>query len=132
MKIAIALALLALSGCATNGGMSNVDRLSLQARVRDTIPTCSSDKECLNKWEAAQFWVSNNSGYKIQTATSAIIETYNATGGSVALAMKVLKEPLGNGQYRMVMSARCDNMFGCQVEPLQAIQNFNDYVNTIK
>lgn len=131
-QVLIILSCLTITSCALEPTQSEVEELSQQARVRDTIPTCEIEKECQNKWDAAQVWVSQNSGYKIQTASSAIIETYNSTDGSTALAMKVLKEPLGSGKYRFVLSAGCANLFGCDKRPIDVIQRFNDYINGIK
>lgn len=133
MKIIYALSLtLAITGCAMTPGQSQVDRLALQARVRDTIPVCTSPTECQNKWEAAQVWIIKNAGYKIQTATSAVIETYNAVGGSTEFHMLLLKESIGDGKYQLNLAVNCDNMFGCKKEPYQAIMDFNNYINGIK
>lgn len=105
----------------------------MQARVTDTIPQCEDQQECQTKWDAAQAWVSNNAGFKIQTNSSAIIETYNSPEGSMDMSMKVVKEPMGNNKNRFVLSVTCGNwLLGCNRDPLQAIQDFNDYVNRFK
>jgi len=45
-------------------------------QFQNTIPTCSGEADCKAKWEAAQLWVVHNAGFKIQTATDVLIETY--------------------------------------------------------
>jgi len=98
------------------------------AQFRNTIPTCDGDADCKAKWEAAQLWVVHNAGFKIQTATDVLIETYNPTGGSPSLAARVTKEPLGGGRYKLVVYVWCDNVFGCVPDGWQAAINFNQVV----
>jgi len=144
MKVyAFALASLFLTSCTTTSyweradadRVAKLEAISEQARqtggTSSDSPTCEADK-CNYMWEAAQVWVSNNSAYKIQIATSAIISTYNSTRGSTDLAFKVTKEPIGSGKYKISMFARCDNILGCAVNPDQAVQNFNRHINSIK
>lgn len=97
-------------------------------RVKSSIPSCSSDKECALKWDAAQLWVVKNAGYKIQTATNVIIETYNSVNSSTLLAVRVTKEPAGQGKYFINITVWCDNMFGCSRDKVDAILDFNSYV----
>lgn len=130
-NIVIALSLLSLSGCAMPPSQSSVDRLAMQARARDTMPTCNASAQCQNKWDAAQVWVSKNAGYKIRTATTALIETYEAVGGSTDFYMRVTKEPLGDGKYQMNLALRCDNFISCRAEPYQLIMDFNNYINSV-
>jgi hypothetical protein len=131
MKKYLLVGLLALTGCA---GIKQVNLESQQAlqRVSDTAPTCSTEKECTTKWDAAQYWVSSNAGYKIQTASSAVIETYNPTRRSREMAMKVLKEPLGEGKYALKITAFCNSAIGCKRRPEWVMQEFNDYINGLK
>lgn len=133
MKKYLLVSLLFLAGCQSMTRQSNLVRQAEQSKIKDTIPICSSDKECQKKWDAAQVWVSKNADYKIQTSSSAIIETYDAPGGSRDLSMKVLKEPLGNDKYQMVISVQCANwILGCEKDTMQTMQTFNDYINEIK
>lgn len=76
-------------------------------------PTCVGPEDCKAKWDAAQIFVVKHAEMKIQIATDVLIETYNAPGSSTAIAIRITKEPLGGGQYQLVMSAPCGNMFGC-------------------
>ena len=144
MKAALTLisATLLLNGCAGNyreraeaDRIAKVEALSEQARqsggVSSESPVCESEK-CNYMWEAAQVWVSNNSRYKIQLATSALISTYNSTNQSTDLAFRVTKEPIGGGKYKIVMMANCDNWIGCMPKPQEAIQQFNRHLNSLK
>jgi hypothetical protein len=120
---------LILAGCAT------APDPIIEARrdeIRRTIPTCSTEKQCNVKWEAAQLWVVKNAGYKIQTATSVLIETYNASNSRVELAAQVTKEPLGGGRYRFNLRVRCDNIFRCYPNVLDAMLDFNRTINGIE
>lgn len=82
-------------------------------------------------WERAQVWVAQNSRLKIQTATNVLIETYGAGSYDPTLAMRVLKEPMGGGAYRIVFSGGCNNMFGCSPTVAEAGMTFNAYVNAV-
>lgn len=81
--------------------------------IARTTPTCSNERECNAKWEMAQLWVVKNAAYKIQTATSVLIQTFNPGRSETRVAAQVTKEPTGGGAYRFVVRVWCDNMFGC-------------------
>lgn len=125
--------MLFLVGCANLPPSQNeVERLSAQARVRDSMPTCSNPTECQAKWEAAQIWITRNSAFKIQIATTAVIETYRSVGGSMDMDYRVTKEPQGDGKYIFNLQTHCDNFIACNKDPLATIQDFNNYINSIK
>lgn len=96
--------------------------LAVAQQLEATRPICAGEADCVAKWEAAQVWVSKNAGMKIQTVTTAIIETYNATDYSTGLAMQVTKESLGDGRYKIVAHAQCRS---CAEYPADAILRFN-------
>ncbi len=127
-KIIVSLScVLLLSGCAV--------RQQQQAQQRQqfnkTIPFCNDDQDCKDKWSAAQIWVSRNCGMKIQIATDTLIETYNSVGSSTNLAARVVKEPIGDGKYRIVINTGCANIFGCFPDAWAAALDFNRYVGSI-
>jgi hypothetical protein len=127
--LSAALTAIVLAGCATQ-----VDP-AVQAKrdeIQRTIPTCVNEKECNAKWEMAQLWVVKNAGYKIQTATSVLIQTFNATGSRVQLAAEITKEPLGGGRYQFIAKVWCDNIFGCSPNRLDALLDFNRTLNAVQ
>lgn len=128
MKIALCVvgffAVLWLSGCATMG-----DNQAKKQLFNSTIPVCHSEQECAAKWGAAQIWVAQNCGMKIQICTDSIIETYNST--SMRLAARVIKEPAGGGTYRILIRTWCGNIFGCSPNAWNAAINFNRYVGSL-
>jgi hypothetical protein len=87
-------------------------------------PTCEGEADCKIKWEAAQLFVAKNSDQKIQVATDVLIETFNPTY-STNIAMRVMKEPLGGGRYKLVALAFCNNWFGCNRKPSTVEYQFN-------
>jgi len=130
--IAIAAALVCITslyGCATPE----------QIRARQeginsfimTRPECSSDEQCKRAWSAAQGWVSQNCGMKIQIATDSLIETYGSPQSSMVLACKVVKQPSSGGSYIISFDAGCGNFLGCNTDPLNAGMTFNSYVNSV-
>lgn len=129
---ALLISLFALSGC-----VSPEDRLAIQERQRalqekrdraiQTIPVCDGEKDCAAKWEAAQLWVSQNAGYKIQISSNVIIETYNSQDST--LAASITKEPLGSGKYKIIAKIWCSyedqGPYSCRPYSLDATLDFN-------
>lgn len=99
-----------------------------RAQFESTIPTCEGEADCKAKWEAAQLWVVHNAGFKIQTATDVLIETYNPGPSDAKVAARVTKEPLGGGKYKLVVFVWCNNIFGCVPNGWDAAINFNTVV----
>lgn len=119
-----ALAALSMAGCA-----SNPQRQAMLAEYEASRPTCQGKEQCDAMWEHAQVWVANNSRMKIQTATNVLIETYGGGSNSAQLAMRVVKEPLGGGAYKLVFSGGCANIFGCVPDAVETGMAFNRYIN---
>jgi hypothetical protein len=101
-------------------------QIDLQQLVEATIPTCDGAEDCAVKWDAAQTWVMQHAGHKIQTATDVVIQTFEAADSSdMALMATVRMESIGAGKYRIVAQLSCRNMFGCATNPGKATLNFN-------
>ncbi len=115
-----------LAGCAT---APTAEQIAARNAIAETIPTCSSEKECEVKWAAARAWINANAGWRLQHVQADYLETYNSVGGSTNIAVRVTKEPLRTGGYRILGSVWCDNMFGCYPDKWIALKHFNDYVN---
>lgn len=130
MKIAITLlaACAILAGCAT----PSPEREAKMAEARRTTPICRSEKDCAAKWDAAQLWIVKNAGYKIQTATNVVIQTYNSVNGDVGLQVQVTREPVGDGSYRIVALINCDNVFRCSQPLADALLDFNKTVGSTR
>lgn len=124
-KLIGVIGLVLIGGCATT---PDPQRLAMQEQINQTIPTCSGVDDCNAKWEAAQLWIVHNTAYKIQTATSVLIETYNPSQHSPSLAARVTKEPQGGGKYRLLVALWCDNMFGCVPDAYAKALEFNKAV----
>lgn len=108
--------------------MWTADQQRRMVLVESTRPVCTGDDDCRAKWEAAQLWITHNAAMKLQTVTNVVIETYNPINDTPGFAAQATKEPLGDGRYRIVLHLRCGNLFGCNHDPVAAVQNFNDTV----
>jgi hypothetical protein len=129
MKAGLILLLIySLTGCAKFNDVKEANAAK-QAQIYNTAPVCLGKEDCAAKWDAAQLWVAKNAGYKIQTATNVIIETYNAFGSSTNLAASITKEPMGAGKYKIVAHLWCDNIFGCSPDRMDATLDFNRTVS---
>lgn len=115
--LACSLALAVLAGCAVAP--------PAPAEPAVPAPVCSGERDCTVKWDAAQVWVATNAGMKIQTVTSAIIQTFNPSNATTALAVQVVKQPVGDGKYRIAARIWCDNWIGCSRPPAEALADFN-------
>ena len=123
-KILLVVAALALSGCAS----MVAQRDAQLAAFNSTVPTCADEATCKAMWEAAQVWVAKNGKTKIETVTDVMIETH-ASDWSTDLVIQVLKEPQGNGAYRIVFDGWCQNPFGCVPSEHESGMAFNQAVS---
>lgn len=114
------------TGCAT---MTPQQKADLE-RIANRQIICTKGSDCDEKWGRAIVWVSNNSGWKIQTQTDNLISTFGPSDrvNTTANAFQVNKVPLGNDRYQIVINGRCGNIFGCVPDTLSQIANFNQYV----
>lgn len=113
-----------ITGCATITSQQ-------QAILRETVPMCYGEKECEAKWAAARKWILNNASRKIQIYSDDFIETYNPEPRSPGLAARVIKEPAGNDGYAIIATVWCNNIFGCVPKKVDALLDFNNYVNSV-
>lgn len=102
-----------------------------KAAFERSIPTCKEGYDCKAKWDAAQLWIVKHSGYKLQIVTDVLLETYNATNYSTNIAVRVTKEPLGSGTYRLLVVVTCDNLFGCTPNAWEAALDFNHSIAAV-
>ncbi|HXD08176.1 MAG TPA: hypothetical protein VN680_19280 [Burkholderiaceae bacterium] len=119
------LAAAALAGCAT----TNPAQLD---EARRTVPTCTAGADCAAKWDAAQLWIVQRAGFKLQTSTGVVLQTYGpstAMQDSTRLAVTVTREPDGPQRFRIVPRIGCGNPFGCTPEVVPALLDFNRTVS---
>lgn len=125
--ICLVLSIVFIAGCASQKRAAQENR----DKFNQTIPICVDERDCTAKWEAAQLWIVHNAGYKLQTVTNVLLETYNATGSRTNLAVRVTKEPLGEGKYKILVRTWCDNIFGCQPDSWAAALDFNQKIGAV-
>ena len=128
VRIALIGAITVLGILAIVGSASNPPSQATVSEVRNNIPSCSGAAQCARMWSAAQAWVANNAGMKLQIATDSILETYNSTSYS-RLAVKVVKEPVGADGYRFVITTFCMDNSCIGPDPWAAALDFTRTVN---
>ena len=121
MVAMVAASALLLGGCA----IRRVDMDRRNAEFQATIPTCNSDQTCSAKWDAAQLWIVHHSGFKLQTVTNVLMETYRGGANSAELAFRVTKEPVGGGVFQILVFASCNNIVMCVPNGHEAAMAFN-------
>ncbi len=120
---AVAVSLAGLGACAT----APVDPALIAAANR-TI-TCNAGADCDAKWSRAVGWVARNSGWKIQTQTDNLIQTFGpGSDGSTDLAYTVSKIAGTGGTYTIEVSTACANLFGCVPDDVTQRAAFVEFV----
>src|SRR4051812_22411115 len=121
--LCVTAAAVAATACSTQG---QVDPDVMQ--IATTPLTCSSKAECDLWWQRAQTWVANNSKYKIEAATSTLIQTAGPDGGKRALAYQITRTQNPDGTATIGFAAHCDGSLGCKPNPWEAGADFKQYV----
>jgi hypothetical protein len=89
---------------------------------------CRAGADWDAKWSRAVAWATQNSGYKIQVQTEALIQTYGPASGDTWLAATVNKIAKGGDQYEIAAALNCGNMFECFPAPRAALLDFSRFV----
>jgi hypothetical protein len=116
----------ALTGCATAANDAAL------AEARNISLTCTAGADCDAKWEAAQLWIVSHAGFKLQTVTPVVLQTYGPStvvDDSTRLAVTAMREPNGPQRYRIAVRMGCGNPFGCTPEWQQAVLDFKRTVS---
>tara|TARA_B110000971_G_scaffold171797_1_gene176614 strand:+ start:74 stop:469 length:396 start_codon:yes stop_codon:yes gene_type:complete len=120
---AIALMTLMLSACAVSPAT-----LELRAEYARTIPTCSGDEDCQDKWAIARAWVVKNSDFAIRSESETrIMSTSNIISQS-GLGVTVDRSPTEGGNYQITVSVDCFSAYGCP-DTLETMVDFNRTLN---
>ncbi|HLG85683.1 MAG TPA: hypothetical protein VKZ79_00635 [Alphaproteobacteria bacterium] len=85
---------------------------AVQAQAARPV-VCSTGGDCEVKWGRALQWVLNNSAYKVQSQSDAMISTMGPLPDDPRPAYTITKMAQGNGTYLIDFRAGCDNIFGC-------------------
>ncbi len=121
--LSVAMAAVAATACSTQG---QVDPDVMQ--IATTPLTCSNKAECDLWWQRAQTWVTNNSKYKVESATDTLIQTAGPDGGKRALAYQITRTANPDGTATIGFAAHCDGSLGCTPNPWEAGADFKQYV----
>jgi hypothetical protein len=124
----LALAAIA-AGCA-----APVNR-EMQHAIAASLPECTAGADCNAKWNAAQVWVATRAGWKLQTVTDSVIQTFGPSTRaevSTRLAVQVIRTPLGGDRFAIVATISCGNPFGCTPDAAPMQLDFNRTVSAAK
>lgn len=113
-----------LSGC---GPMPITNDPSAGSNADNPV-LCVGKAQCDAYWKRAQAWVANNSEYRMQTVTDAVIETYGPTPPRTGLAFRVTRVPDDADGARIFVLAGCGNAFGCSPTSADAVAAFRRFV----
>lgn len=122
--LSILIIIVFLSSCAGNPQLSQK-----RDEFQRTIPTCQDKQSCELMWAAARRWVLSHSGYKLKHIEQDFIETYSSSNSSTRLSVRVIKEPILGGGYKIVVSTWCNNIFRCSPNSWDAAIDFNRVVS---
>lgn len=74
---------------------------------------CTSQQQCDRWWRAAQVWIANNAGLKLQVATDAVLQTYGSTASIPRWAFTVTREPMDGGVEAIEIRVQCAKGYAC-------------------
>ena len=120
-----------LVGCAVailSGCTAKVDPVLKAEAMKPLI--CKDEKQCDLYWKRSQFWVANNSAWKIDTVIDTLISTHNPPQYDPRLAYQISKMPNEDGSSRIYIQPFCNNAFGCQPELYGAVVSFKTFVRS--
>jgi len=115
-----------LGGCADSQQF-----LAKRERIEETRPVCVQGPDCDAKWDAALHWVYNHAGFYVRTANANLIDTYFGGASDERPVVRVTKEPLGEGKYKLVISIDCTNFFGCVPNKWNEELSFNQPIASV-
>ncbi|MCX7089486.1 MAG: SHOCT domain-containing protein [Methylococcales bacterium] len=114
------IVLIQLTGCAD---VRLVQQQILQ--LKNQPPKCFSQIECNAMMEAAQVWLSNNSLLKIQTATSAIIQTYSDINSHCYPSSYIVeKVPIRTNEWKITLDSSCEGS-----DYIKELNSFNSFIS---
>jgi hypothetical protein len=108
-----------LAGCAGQSSLGAY-RPDITAEEREALSRpleCNGAEQCAFMWRRIQAWVATHAGYKIQTATDVVVETYGASRYSTGWALRILRVPVTPGLDRFLFAASCGDSPRCAVTP---------------
>lgn len=109
-----------IGGCGTMGP-------ALEGSER--TPTCEAGHECATKWYAAERWITNQAQRLIVHKTDSVMRTAANWSRSRDVAIYVRHVRTAPGEYRIEARMKCGNLTGCDPDPVDALRQFNQYVN---
>lgn len=64
---------------------------------------------CGDYWAKAQVWLSKHSGYKVQTQTESVMETYGPSYDTdpMTCGFSITKQPLGGDKFKIEFAPHC-------------------------
>jgi len=68
----------------------------------------------------------------VQTADSQMIDTYRGGEEDERPVVRVTKEPLGDGRFKIVIAISCTNFFGCVPNKWNEMLAFNQSIGAIR
>jgi hypothetical protein len=126
LRTAAACLSLALGACAVPSRQPQGQ--TLDEIIAENGIVCSGAQQCSELWRRTQYWISTNSGFKIQTATDVVIETYNPPAYSSRWGFAARKEPLSAGQERITILPSCGQAPICRETKGEMLNRARSYV----
>lgn len=131
MKYIVATFALALAGCGLPAKAPS-SMTSAEVAEYNTPIDCDGAEECGLLWRRAQAWVVQNSGFKIQIATDAIVETYNPPTYSTRWAFRITRTPITKTRERIQVEPNCGEVPLCSRRKDSMVAAFNAYLRSAK
>lgn len=78
-----------------------------------TIPSCSSDADCDQKWALARRWTEQNSDFSIRGESDTRINASSNIISQSGIGVVVNKVTTGSGRYQIIADLECFSAYSC-------------------
>lgn len=111
MKIFFIVGILSISACAPVLNQHQIETFS--SSKTDTRSIICEGSACGDYWAKAQVWISKHSGYKVQTQTENVIETFGPSYDldPMMCGFSITKQPMGSRKFKIEFSPHCFDKF---------------------
>lgn len=125
-RAAAICAAVVVAACAAPGAGQPAQQVLTDAEIAALqVPLdCEGADECAFIWRRAQAWVASNAGYKVQTATDTLIQTYGGGSYETRWSFKVVREPMSRTKDRIRFTATCGQVNLCGAPPARMEARF--------
>jgi len=78
-----------------------------------TIPTCTSESECDQKWAIARTWTVNNSDFNLRSESESRLNANSNIISQTGIGVTVTKVATGANSFQIIADLECFSAYSC-------------------